>query len=84
MYIPGQKGGFEIGVQENDFNEFFKRLARQRKEWNLPADDVRIQSSDLEEVIAGGTPPMFGFALNPDRIIKIWRNDVSIDPYQEF
>lgn len=83
MYLPGQKGGFEIGVQENCYERFVARLEQQRERWNLPESDDRIMVSDLEKVISGGLPPMFGFGLNPDRIVKLWRQDCNIDPYQE-
>lgn len=82
MYIPGQKGGFEIGIQENDYDNFVRRMAEQRKVWNLADGDERIGDSDLAKTLSGGLPPIFGFGLNPDRIVKIWRQNSSIDPYQ--
>jgi len=83
MYIPGQKGGFEIGIQENDYDNFVRRLAEQRNVWKLPVEDERIGNSDLAKIISGGLPPIFGFGLSPDRIVRIWRHDCNIDPYQE-
>jgi len=83
MYIPSQKGGFEIGIQENDYDNFVRRMAEQRKTWNLSEGDERIGDSDLAKILSGGLPPIFGFGLNPDRIVRIWRQDSNIDPYQE-
>jgi lysyl-tRNA synthetase class II len=82
MYLPGQNGGFEIGTQENDYDRFMARLARQRENWNISQDDSRMGESDLASLISGGLPPMFGFALSPDRIVKIWCEDCTIDPYR--
>ncbi len=83
MYIPGQKGGFEIGMQENDYERFIERISQQRKVWNLATDDDRVRESDLATVISGGLPPTFGYGLSPDRLVKIWRQDCSNDPYRE-
>ncbi len=83
MYLPGLKGGFEIGVQENDYDRFLDRLNGQREVWKLSNEDIRIADSDLAKVISGGLPPIFGFGMNPDRILRIWRKDCAIDPYNE-
>lgn len=83
MYIPGQKGGFEIGIQENDYGNFVRRMAEQRKVWGLSEGDERIGDSDLAKTLSGGLPPIFGFGLNPDRIVRMWRQYCTIDPYQE-
>ena len=83
MYIPGQKGGFEIGMQENNYERFTERISRQRKMWNLATDDDRVRESDLSTVISGGLPPTFGYGLSPDRLVKIWRQDCSNYPYRE-
>jgi len=83
MYIPGQKGGFEIGVQESDYGNFVRRMTEQRKVWGLSEGDERIGDSDLAKTLSGGLPSIFGFGLNPDRIVRVWRQNSSIDPYQE-
>ncbi len=82
MYLPGQNGGFELGIQENNYQEFLNRIEEQRKRWKLPEEDERLLESDLIKIISGGLPPMFGFALSPDRILRIWRQDTSIDPFK--
>jgi len=82
MYIPGQKGGFEIGIQENNHGNFVRRMAEQRMGWKLSEKDERVRESDLVKVISGGLPPIFGFGLNPDRIVRMWRQDSNIDPYR--
>lgn len=83
IYFPGQKGGLEIGVQENDYERFMERLAKQQEAWKLPCDDERIAESDLATILSGGLPPVFGFGMSPDRIVRIWRKDCTIDPYME-
>lgn len=83
IYFPGQKGGLEIGVQENDYERFMERLVTQREAWKLPVDDERITESDLAKILSGGLPPVFGFGMSPDRIVRIWRKDCTIDPYME-
>lgn len=83
LYIPELKGGLEIGIQENNHNNFVKRVGKQRREWGLLKRDNHEKESDLATVISGGLPPIFGFGLNPDRIVRIWHPDCSIDPYLE-
>lgn len=82
VYIPGQDGGFEIGVQENNINIFKKNLKNQKKEWKLLGGDERALSSELEDIISAGLPEIVGFALSPDRILKIWINNPDIDSYK--
>jgi len=82
FYIPGQDGGFEIGSQENDFKRFEHNINEQNKIWNLSEDDERLMDSDLKDIISAGLPDMIGFALSPDRILKIWVDDPTIDSYE--
>lgn len=82
MYLPDQKGGFELGIQENNYQELLSRIKEQRKRWKLSEEDERILDSNLLKVVSGGLPTMFGFALSPDRILKLWRQDCSIDPFK--
>jgi len=81
FYLPEQQGGFEVGIQENDYHRFTLRLAKQRENWNLPPGDKRIGTSDLPLIVSGGLPIVCGFALSPDRITRIWRSDCVNDPY---
>jgi lysyl-tRNA synthetase class II len=81
FFFPGQAGGFDAGVQENDLFRFQKRLKKQRKNWGLKKTDIRVNDSDLEKVLSGGMPPMFGFGINPDRICRIWDDGFNIDPF---
>lgn len=83
IYFPGQKGGLEVGIQENDYDRFMERLAQQREAWQLPDGDERIAESDLAKILSGGLPPVFGFGMSPDRIVRIWRRDCTIDSYIE-
>lgn len=83
LYLPPLSGGFELGIQENDYNNFLSRLHEQRIRWNLDVEDERIADSDLLKIISGGLPETFGFGLSPDRILKLWDNKFNIDPYLE-
>lgn len=82
VYMPGQDGGFEIGVQENNINIFKKNIENQKKQWKLSNNDDRLMSSELEDVISAGLPEIVGFALSPDRILKIWIDNPDIDSYK--
>lgn len=82
IYIPGQDGGFEVGLQENNFEFFKENIIKQNKIWNLSKDDERQMDSDLKEIISAGLPEILGFALSPDRILKIWLDDPTIDSYK--
>lgn len=82
VYIPGQDGGFEIGTQENDILTFKKNLENQKNKWKLSDGDERIMSSELEDIISAGLPGIVGFALSPDRILKIWVDNPDIDSYK--
>lgn len=81
LYLPGDPSGAEMGVQENDPDDFRARVAAQRRSWNLPEDDGRTGASDLEELLEGGVPPMFGLATKIERLIGLWRSDYTIDPF---
>jgi lysyl-tRNA synthetase class 2 len=85
VYFPGLlDGGFDMGVQENNYKRFLKRIEKQRKNWSLQSDDSRVQESELETILSCGMPPMFGFGfLEPDRITRIWRDDCTIDPFEK-
>lgn len=79
-FFPGQSGGFDIGMQENNYDLFLSRLEKQRLSWGI-VDDERIANSDLLQVISAGIPAMFGFGINPDRISRLWIDKVDIDPF---
>lgn len=81
MYLPGQKGGFDIGLQENNYESFITRTTEQAKIWKLNVDDPRLQVSELREVISAGLPSMFGFGMSPDRLSILWGEGASIDPF---
>lgn len=83
LYLPGDKSGAEMGIQENDVTKFRNRVSAQRASWGLPQDDDRVLESDLAEVISGGVRPMFGFATNIERILHLWRHDCTFDPFNE-
>lgn len=85
VYFPGLlDGGFDMGVQENNYKRFLERIEKQRKNWSLQSDDSRVQESELETILSCGMPPMFGFGfLEPDRITRIWREDCTIDPFEK-
>jgi len=78
-FLPNQKGSFELGLQENNYDEFIDREKEQKKDWKTKY----INDQDLAEVISGGLPPMFGFAINPERISKIFYPQATIDPFFE-
>lgn len=80
-YLPGQIGGFELGIQECDSRICDERISKQRELWNLNINDPRMQKSDLSTVISGGLPPIFGFAMNPDRLTMLWVANGHIDPF---
>lgn len=82
VYLPGDTGGFDIGIQELNYENFITRVRVQRNLWNLEPNDPRRNASELEEVLSAGMPPMFGFGLNPDRLSRIWNKDASIDPFR--
>lgn len=82
IYIPGQDGGFEVGLQENNFEIFKENIIKQNKIWNLSKGDERQMDSDLKAIISAGLPEILGFALSPDRILKIWLDDPTIDSYK--
>jgi lysyl-tRNA synthetase class 2 len=82
-FFPGQQGGFDLGVQENDFDKFREKMEEQRKRWGLDENDLRVGDSDLFQVISAGLPRMFGFGINPDRILEFsQKDDCSIDPFK--
>lgn len=85
MYFQTSAGlhRLEFGVQENDYQKFKQRNEIQKKAWDLPPDDERVRHSDLSEVIAGGVPPLFGFAIDPDWLLKIFGDEHSMDVYNE-
>ncbi len=82
-FLPGQQGGFDLGIQENDFDNFKTKIINQRKRWGLEKKDLRVGDSDLSRVISAGLPQIFGFGINPDRLLEFL--DVkkgSIDPFK--
>ncbi len=83
IYLPDGSWGFELGVQERDYESFAERVANQRKGWDLAPRDERVMVSAFEATISGGLPPTFGFAMSIDRILRLWRTNFSIDPYRE-
>lgn len=85
MYFKTQAGlhRLEFGVQENNYQNFAQRNEVQKKSWNLPENDERVRHSDLADVIAGGIPPLFGFAMDPDWLLTIFGARYSMDVYNE-
>jgi lysyl-tRNA synthetase class II len=83
LYLPGDASGAEIGIQENNAEEFHQRLSNQRAAWNIPVDDERILISDLEILLSGGVRPMLGLATKIDRILALWGNECIFDPFNE-
>ncbi len=83
FYFPNQEGGFEIGVQENNYERFMERVLMQKKAWGFEHEEEGAINSPLSDIISGGVPPLFGFGINPDRIAKIWYSACTIDPYKE-
>lgn len=85
MYFKTQAGlhRLEFGVQENNYQNFAQRNEAQKKSWNLSESDERIRHSDLADIIAGGVPPLFGFAIDPDWLLTIFGTQYSMDVYNE-
>lgn len=83
LYLPGDASGAEIGLQENDIEEFRRRLSAQRAAWNIPRDDERMLTSNLELLLSGGVRPMLGLATKIDRILTLWRDECIFDPFNE-
>lgn len=79
-FLPGQKGGIDLGVQENSYPGFIERMKQQRQLWGK-SDSFEIEQSDLAVVLSGGVPPMFGFGINPDRMARIFNEGSGIDPF---
>ena len=86
MYFNTQVGlhRLEFGVQENNYQSFTQRNRVQKKSWDLPETDERIKHSDLADIIAGGVPPLFGFAIDPDWLLTIFGVQYLMDIYNEF
>lgn len=83
LYFPPMIGGFELGIQENDYKKLFNKIKEQRKKWSFKKNDERIIDSDLLKIISGGIPETLGFGLSPDKILKLWDSNFTIDPYFE-
>jgi lysyl-tRNA synthetase class II len=85
VYFKTQVGlhRLEFGVQENDYQNFAQRNEIQKRSWGLPENDERTKHSDLADIIAGGVPALFGFAIDPDWLLTIFGTQYSMDIYNE-
>lgn len=81
MYLPGQASGFDVGVQENNFERFKIRESLQKAHWSVLEPRDSGDDSDLKVVLSGGVPQMFGFGLSPDRLSSLWVAGATIAPY---
>ena len=72
MYLPYQTGGFDLGIQENNFNSFKQRLDEQKSYWAFSKDDIRMKEGELSDLLSCGVLDLFGFGLNPDRFINFF------------